>query len=334
MTQMVDQNGNYGLFYMVVLETPNELVLWQSTTSDISTTAWVTTGEIITRSAISPGSIMQSHFYVSTTAPGDFEVLVTETGQNMVHYTRNNTISIPGQSAWSRSKWIVDNVTPGTISPMIQSTFGAVQGHGNFETVVLQGQSLVHYVKINSPGKNNKWLKTAVISNNALSGGAFIEDSRNFFIVVVPEADTDGNYTLVQYYRNNNVSNQGWGAGTDIATGSGQVGLAEVVTSSTTDEIAYEMVYVSHGDLKYRSGLASDKTVLPIWSRPGTLVKGGQALVPQSLIQTRSSTGTPGDLGLATVQSTSMDLYSANMASWPTTTAWSSPETVTAPVWG
>jgi len=110
---------------------------------------------VISSAATGPGSIIQSSFKGAPDAPGNFEVVVLE-GSNLVHYYRDNA---NGQT-WNSTAVITSSATgPGTI---IQSSYGTPNNPGNFEVIVPEGSSYVHYYRDNG-APNLPWNKSVNI---------------------------------------------------------------------------------------------------------------------------------------------------------------------------
>ena len=97
------------------------------------------------------------------------------------------------------------------ISCFIQSTLGA--DHNNFEAVVLEGHSLVHYFHDNSDVSTH-WHKAQVITTNASGPGCIIQSTlggdHNNFEVIVPEYTSGGGQQLVHYFHDNTNVNLPW----------------------------------------------------------------------------------------------------------------------------
>jgi hypothetical protein len=98
---------------------------------------------------------------------------------------------------------------------LIQSDF-VVNGHGNFETVVLQGNDLVHYWHDNGNVKHT-WVRGQVITHNATGPGCLIQSdfrggSHGNFEVVVPEGRA-----LVHYFHDNGNVASPWRRGQTIS---------------------------------------------------------------------------------------------------------------------
>ncbi|MBZ5657275.1 MAG: DUF4185 domain-containing protein [Acidobacteriia bacterium] len=195
---------DHGNFEVVVLE-GNNLVHWWHDNSDVNN-GW-RRGQIITSLATGPGRIIQSNF--GSSEHGNFEVVVLE-GTNLVHYFHDNSdVNLP----WQRGQTISTRATgPGCI---IQSNFGDRE-RGNFEVVVLEGHSLVHYFHDNSD-VNLPWQRGQTISGNATGAGCIIQSNfgssdHGNFEVVVPEGST-----LVHYFHDNSDVNLPWQRAQTIA---------------------------------------------------------------------------------------------------------------------
>src|SRR5262249_55034702 len=95
--------------------------------------------------ATGPGCIVQSDFRAPGSDHGNFEVVVLQ-GSDLVHYWHDNA---DPTLAWHRGETITTAATgPGCI---IQSDFRSPgSNHGNFEVVVPEGNTLVHYFHDNA----------------------------------------------------------------------------------------------------------------------------------------------------------------------------------------
>ncbi len=147
------RSGDHGNFEVVVLEGNNLVHYWHDN-SDVNK-PWGR-GQIISTQATGPGSIIQSNFRSGD--HGNFEVVVLE-GNNLVHYWHDNSdVNKP----WGRGQIISTQATgPGSI---IQSNFGSTE-HGNFEVVVAEASSLVHYWHDNS-NVNLPWARGQTITSD------------------------------------------------------------------------------------------------------------------------------------------------------------------------
>lgn len=100
-------------------------------------------GSVITEQAASSGWITQST--VRDGQHGNFEVVVLETGNQLVHYWKDN--SDPG-SSWRRGQVITTHAA-GT-GCILQSSFQPTgEGKGNFEVLALEGTQLKEYWNTN-----------------------------------------------------------------------------------------------------------------------------------------------------------------------------------------
>lgn len=142
--------------------------------------------------------------YGTPNAPGNFEAVIFEPGQGLVHYFRDNT---KGQG-WNKTA-VISSLATGS-GCIIQSSFGTPDAPGNFEVVVLEGKNLVHYFRDNTPNKQT-WSRTAVITSSATGPGTIIQSSYSTpnapgnFEVIVPEGSH-----YVHYYRDNSKSGFPW----------------------------------------------------------------------------------------------------------------------------
>jgi hypothetical protein len=133
---------------------------------------------------------------------------------------------------------------------LIQSDFIS-NGHGNFETVVLQGNDLVHYWHDNG-NVQHTWVRGQVITHSATGPGCIIQSdfrggSHGNFEVVVPEGRN-----LVHYFHDNGNVALPWTRGQIISTNatgpafiiqsdfrSGSHGNFEVVALEGTNLVHY-----------------------------------------------------------------------------------------------
>jgi hypothetical protein len=104
---------------------------------------------------------------------------------------------------------------------LIQSDFGGT--HGNFEAVILQGKSLVHWWRDNSdpalPWKRGQ----IIVQEGAAAAGNIIQSdfgsgSHGNFEVVVPLFAADGTLELWHFWHDNSEVNLPWQRGQRIAT--------------------------------------------------------------------------------------------------------------------
>ncbi|GEM_PF-435918 len=185
-----------GNFEVVVLE-GHDLVHYFHDNSDVHL-PW-RRGQIITRSATGPGSIIQSSFGAGN-RPGNFEVLALE-GSNLVHYFHDNSdVNLP----WQRGQVVTTAATgPGSI---IQSSFDAGSRPGNFEAVAPEGNNLVHYFHDNSDARL-PWQRGQVVTTAATGPGSIIQSSfgadshpGNFEVVVL-----EGNDLVHDFHDNSDL---------------------------------------------------------------------------------------------------------------------------------
>ena len=152
-----------------------------------------------------PGSIIQS-VYGGTN--GNFEVVVPlivqgDTMELWHFYHDNSALSSP----WQRGKLISANATgPGAI---IQSDF-KIGNYGNFEVVVPEKNSLVHYWRDNS-SSSRPWRRGQTITESANGWACLIQSDR--------ENDQHGNFevlveeckqSVVNYFRSNQEVSWPW----------------------------------------------------------------------------------------------------------------------------
>ena len=171
-------SGSHGNFEVVVPQGQN-LVHFFHDNSDVNL-PW-RQGQIVAAGVTGPACIIQSNF--GSGSHGNFEVVVPQ-GQNLVHFFHDNSdVNLP----WQQGQIVATSVTgPGAI---IQSDF--ISGnHGDFEVVVPQGQSLVHFFHDNSdvnlPWQQGQIVATGVSGPGAIIQSDFISGSHGNFEVVVP----------------------------------------------------------------------------------------------------------------------------------------------------
>ncbi len=176
------EHGKPGNFEVVVLE-GNELVHYWHPNSD-TRLAW-RRGLVVSRTATGPGCIIQSSFGTEFGRPGNLEVVVQE-GSRLVHYWKDGSVA---RSPWVRGQTFGTGVTSGP--SFIQSSLkapGAI--HGNFEVVVREGNSLVHYWHDNR-NPANPWARGATIATTATGGGSIYQSS------ITPAPGAPGNFEVV-----------------------------------------------------------------------------------------------------------------------------------------
>ena len=162
---------------------------------------------------------------------------------------------------------------------LIQSDF-TNNGHGNFETVVLQGSDLVHYWRDNG-NVQYTWVRGQVITHNATGSGCMIQSdfrsgSHGNFEVVVPEGRN-----LVHYFHENDNVAAPWRRGQIISRNS--TGPATIIQSDfhAGDHGNFEVVVLESANLVHyfhensnvnnpwrRGQLISDHA-----SSPGTIIQ-------------------------------------------------------------
>jgi hypothetical protein len=112
-------------------------------------------GGIITSNATGPGWIIQSDFKRPNQQygliNGDFEVIVQESNNLTRYILLTDLWPWPFlNNAWQRVHYLISSAATGS-GTVIQSNFRQTpdQQHGNFEAVVLEGNALVHYFRVN-----------------------------------------------------------------------------------------------------------------------------------------------------------------------------------------
>lgn len=145
----------HGNFEVVVLE-GNNLVHYFHDNSDVNL-PW-TRGGIITTSASGSGSIIQSNF---GSEHGNFEVIVKECHQSIVHYWHNNkSVNFP----WSRGKVILGEIQP---TPM-KGTRKIVQLTGEYDK------------EIGQPAHNMTETKFGIKGTDL--GSSFVHNGKIYFL--------------------------------------------------------------------------------------------------------------------------------------------------------
>jgi hypothetical protein len=198
-------SGAPGNFEVVVLEGSNLVHYWRDNANG---NKWIRQA-IITSNATSPAALIQSSYKSNPGAPGNFELVVKE-GSSLVHYWRDNS----NGNVWHRQDVIASGDAGNGPGTLIQSSYGSP---GNFELLVLEGSSLVHYWRDNSNG--NVWHRQVVITNNVNGPGSLIQSSYgtpahpgNFELIVVQNG-----HNLDHYWRNNSGGND-WGFTVTVST--------------------------------------------------------------------------------------------------------------------
>jgi len=197
------RGGNHGNFEVVVLEGTN-LVHYFHENNDVNN-PW-RRGQLISDHASSPGTIIQSDFRGGD--HGNFEVLVRE-GAALVHYFHeNNDVNNP----WRRGQTV--STTPGGSAVLIQSDFRSGD-HGNFETLTVEGNSLVHYFHDNG-NVTNPWRRGQTVASPATSVGGLLQsdfkgEHGNFEVSAYSQGQAQ------HFFHDNGNVNNPWQAGQVIA---------------------------------------------------------------------------------------------------------------------
>jgi hypothetical protein len=174
----------------------------------------------------------------------------------------------------------------GGISCFIQSTLGPQQN--NFEAVVLDGHSLVHYFRDNT-NVSNPWHKGQVITTNASGPGCIIQSTlggdHNNFEVVVPEFSANGGQQLVHYFHNNTDVSLPWiraqvidphvsGPGCIIqSTFGGNHNNFEVVVPEATANGGQQLVHYFHDNTNVSLPWTRAQVIDPSVSGPGCMIQ-------------------------------------------------------------
>jgi hypothetical protein len=216
------KSGAHGNFEVVVPEGSNLVHYWHDNSN--MTPTWQR-GQTIGIAATGGGTIIQSDF--KSGGHGNFEVLVQE-GDHVSHYSHDN--ANPG-GRWQFNSTFGSGVT-GAPS-LVQSTFGASTGHGNFEVALRQGSRLVHWFKDNSSTANH-WVQAQDIVTGVNSAGSLIQGTLgtdaghlgNFEVVVLREnaslpqgtrlESRDTDFNLVHYYHKNDTPAAAWAPGQTV----------------------------------------------------------------------------------------------------------------------
>ena len=150
----LDESGN-GNFETLVLEGSDLVHYWRD--NQTAGVPW-RRGVTVSSRATGPAPLILSSF-------GNFETLVLE-GNDLVHYWRDNqTAGFP----WHRGVTVSSRATGP--APLIQSLFGTEKsGNGNFETLVLEGQTLLPYWRNNSVD-GFPWYQSEALSSLATGSG-------------------------------------------------------------------------------------------------------------------------------------------------------------------
>ena len=174
---------------------------------------------------------------------------------------------------------------------IIQSDFSTGQPHRNFETVVLQGNDLVHYWHDNQ-NVNYTWHRGQVITHNATGYGCIIQSdfksgSHGNFEVVVPEGSN-----LVHYSHDNSDVTSPWLRGKVITPRS--TGPATIIQSDFRNGSHgnFEVVALENRNLVHYWHDNSD--VNSDWHQGGII--SANATGPGTIIQSDFKSGDHGDL--------------------------------------
>ncbi len=204
MIQSDFRSGGHGNFELVALEGSN-LVHYFHDNGSVSN-PW-TRAQIITPRATSAGTIIQSDFVSG--GHGNFEVLVRE-GSTLWHYFHeNNNVNNP----WQRGQ-AVSNAAGGP-AVLIQSDFKA-GGHGNFEALTTENNSLVHYFHVND-NVANPWQRGQTVVSPASSVGGLLQSSFNRPPHGNFEVTLFSNGQLLHYWHDNSNVAKPWQSGQVIA---------------------------------------------------------------------------------------------------------------------
>jgi hypothetical protein len=186
---------------------------------------------------------------------------------------------------------------------LIQSDF-IRNGHGNFETVVLQGNDLVHYWHDNG-NVQYTWVRGQVITHNATGPGCIIQSdfrggSHGNFEVVVPEGRN-----LVHYFHDNGNVASPWQRGQIISTSS--TGPATIIQSDFRggDHGNFEVVVLEGANLVHY--FHENNNVNNPWRR-GQLISN-HASSPGTIIQSDFRGGDHGNFEVLVREGTALVHY-------------------------
>lgn len=195
-------------------------------------------GAVVCPEVLAEAPIIQSTYRANNDHAGNFEALVLEPGNQLVHYWRDNSNStLP----WYRGAVVSGNATGP--AALIQSSFAGpslvtevgfpFDTHptppGNFEALVLEENQLVHYWRDNSktqvlglPGepKTLPWIRGSVLSTKATGGATFFESEFR------ASSSNPGNFealvlegrNIVHYWRDNSATGLPWHRGVTVTT--------------------------------------------------------------------------------------------------------------------
>jgi hypothetical protein len=215
-------------------------------------------GAVVCPNALATAPIIESGFRASKDNVGNFETLVLEPGNLLVHYWRDNSDPL---LPWHRGVVVSDRATGP--AALIESSFAGpslvtepgfpFDSHptppGNFEALVLEGRELVHYWRDNSkaqviglPGepKQLPWIRGAVVTSTATGGAAFFESGFR------SSSDNPGNFEalilegtdLVHYWRDNSDPLLPWLRGVVVSRNAdGAAGFAQGYFRASTDNV-------------------------------------------------------------------------------------------------
>ncbi len=256
------RSGGHGNFEVVVPEGRN-LVHYFHDNGNVAS-PWQRAQTISTAST-GPAAIIQSDF--RSGGHGNFEVVALE-GSALVHYFHDNGNV---KNRWQRGQTITTLAkSSGTI---IQSDFKS-GGHGNFEVLVREGNTLWHYFHQND-NVNNPWKRGLPVSTTPGGPAVLIQSDfqaaghGNF------EALTVENGSLVHYFHpNDNVSNP-WKRGQTVRSPASSVG-GLLQSNFNRPHGNFEVALLSAGQL------------LHYWhdnGNPANKWQSGQVIAPQSRSQ-------------------------------------------------
>jgi len=200
--------NNPGNFEALILEGNNIVHYWRDNSN--SALPW-NRGPVVSSAATGPACLIESSFRADSSKPGNFEALILE-GNNIVHYWRDNSDpALP----WNRGA-VVSSAATGPAC-MTEGSFRADSSKpGNFETLILEGNNIVHYWRDNSDPAL-PWNRGVVVSSVATGAACFIEGSSRAdgskpgnFEALVPEGD------LRHYWRDNSDPSLPWNPGVVI----------------------------------------------------------------------------------------------------------------------
>jgi hypothetical protein len=179
--------------------------LWHYTLDGSNPAATWQREDLVTGDATGPGCIIQS----SLGSPGNFEVVLLESGQLWHHWRDNSNPS----TGWRRAGLVSANAS--SSGSIIQSNLGTP---GHFEVVVLEGNNLVHHwhdnSDVTSPWQNGKVVSVAATGPGSIAQSTYGPGGQGNFEVLAQELIR----TVVHYWFHNVDPGLPWWRGPRIQT--------------------------------------------------------------------------------------------------------------------